>query len=84
MASASVREGHIYDPISDETITDSEGFVEVIITPRTQWSPICDPDNTISNDEYEMFLNDPAVIEDCDRCRTKALEIDPEGFIFDF
>ena len=84
MASANVREGHIYDPISDETITDKHGFVEIIITPRTQWVPLCNPETSISNDEYEMLFDGSTVLEDCEKCKSKAIEDDPEGMIFDF
>lgn len=84
MASANAPEiGHIYDPISDETITDSDGFVEVIITDRTRWQQLCNSEVTISNDEYKQLFDGFDVREDCEDCSIKAIKDDPHGFIYD-
>ena len=76
--------GHIYDPISDETITDSDGFVELIITDRTQWQQLCNPEVMISNEDYKSLFDEFDVLEDCPNCREKAVESDPDNIIFDF
>lgn len=84
MASANAPKiGHIYDPISDETITDNNGFVEVIITDRTTWQALCDSKIVISNEEYKALFSDFDVFEDCDDCTVKAIHEDPLGVIYD-
>ncbi|MFZ9893050.1 MAG: hypothetical protein ACO3FO_04665 [Candidatus Nanopelagicaceae bacterium] len=75
--------GHIYDPISDETITDNDGFVEVIITDRTKWQQLCDSNVTITNAEYKELFDAFEVREDCENCSIKAIQDDPYGFIYD-
>lgn len=77
--------GHIYDPVSDETITDKDGHVEVIITNRTVWEALCNPQIQITNEAYQTQFDDSFELrKECPDCKSKAMEIDPEGFIFDF
>lgn len=84
MATANVpKVGHIYDPISDETITNSDGLVELIITDRTTWEALCDSNISISNDEYKALFSDFELVEDCDDCTVKAIQEDPLGVIYD-
>lgn len=75
--------GHIYDPISDETITDNEGFVELVITDRTKWQALCDSKLVIANDEYKALFDGFDVVEDCQNCMVKAIQEDPLGVIYD-
>lgn len=85
MASATVPKlGHIYDPISDETITDSSGIVETVITDRTQWQQLCNPEVMLSNEDYKSLFDEFDVLEDCPNCNNKAIELDPDNIIFDF
>lgn len=74
---------HTYDPTDDETITNKDGLVEIIITNRTRWIQLCDKDKSISNEEYQSLFDDSVVYEDCKECYKLMLEEDPYGFIYD-
>lgn len=77
--------GHIYDPVSDETITHPDGGVEVIITNRTIWVALCDDKIRITNEAYKALFDDSFDLrKECPNCKNTAMEIDPDGDIFDF
>lgn len=84
MANANAPEvAHAYDPTEEETITDKDGMVEIIITDRTRWIQLCNKEESLSNDEYKSLFNDDAVFEDCTKCNKIMMEEDPYGFIYD-
>lgn len=84
MASATApKVAHTYDPTDEETITDKDGLVEIIITDRTRWIQLCDKNQSISNTEYQSLFDDSVVYEDCKDCYKLMIEEDPYGFIYD-
>lgn len=84
MASATApKVAHTYDPTDEETITDKDGLVEIIITDRTRWIQLCNKEITISNTEYQSLFDDSVVYEDCKDCYKLMIEEDPYGFIYD-
>lgn len=89
MAFANVHDmRHDWNPISDETITDPDGTVEIIITNRTVWVALCDDKIRITNDAYkELFeMSDMAfmTMKQCPNCLSTMKEIDPYGEIYDY
>lgn len=89
MASANAPDTrHDWNPVSDETITDKDGNVEIIITNRTIWVALCDDKIRITNDSYQQLfeMSDTEFMEmkECSKCLSIMKEIDPFGEIYDY